>query len=117
MNNMAQASGLIQQPYPDVGQLTSPYEQQQSAKDLNQYATLKAVGEESFAVVQTVKKMLVSVLLRKRTQTFKKKKKEYIYVPVPQTPSEKITTNPKIVPVCEITPRKFCRAKKPHLYW
>lgn len=70
MNSVAQTSGLIQQPYPDVGQLTSPYEQQQSGKDLSQYATLKAVGEESCPGVQTMKKMLVSVLLRKRTQTF-----------------------------------------------
>lgn len=45
INDMAQTSGLIQQPYPDVGQLSSPYQQQQSGKDLNQYATLKAVGE------------------------------------------------------------------------
>lgn len=43
---MAQTSGLVQQPYPDVGQLASPYEQQQPpGQELNQYATLKAVGE------------------------------------------------------------------------
>lgn len=47
MNNMAQASALITQPYPDVGQLTSPYEQQQPVKDLGQYTTLKAVGEDT----------------------------------------------------------------------
>lgn len=47
VNNMAQTSGLIQQPYPDVGQLASPYEQQQPGQELNQYATLKAVGEQS----------------------------------------------------------------------
>lgn len=47
MNNMAQASALITQPYPDVGQLTSPYEQQQPIKDLSQYTTLKAVGEDT----------------------------------------------------------------------
>lgn len=50
MNNMAQTSGLIPQPYPDVGQLSSPYEQQQPVKDLNQYATLKTVGEEPLPV-------------------------------------------------------------------
>lgn len=45
MNNMA--SALVTQPYPDVGQLTSPYEQQQPVKDLSQYTTLKAVGEDT----------------------------------------------------------------------
>lgn len=64
MNNMAQASALITQPYPDVGQLTSPYEQQEPVKDLSQYATLKAVGEDTF------QKLLVSVLLRQGTQSF-----------------------------------------------
>ncbi|XP_044036493.1 protein shisa-9B isoform X2 [Siniperca chuatsi] len=43
MNNMVQASTLITQPYPAVGQITSPYEQQKPVKDLNKYATLKAV--------------------------------------------------------------------------
>lgn len=47
VNNMAQTSGLIQQPYPDVGQLASPYDQQQPGQELNQYATLKAVGEQA----------------------------------------------------------------------
>lgn len=47
MNNMAQASALVTQPYPDVGPLTSPYEQQQPVKDLGQYSTLKAVGEDT----------------------------------------------------------------------
>lgn len=69
VNSMAHTSGLIQQPYPDVGPLTSPYEQQQPGKDLSQYATLKAVGEDSFQPPR-VKRTLVSVLLRKRTQTF-----------------------------------------------
>lgn len=50
MNNMAQASALITQPYPDVGPLTSPYEQQQPVKDLSQYTTLKAVGEDTSPV-------------------------------------------------------------------
>lgn len=45
MNNTAQASTLITQPYPAVGQITSPYEQQKPVKDLNKYATLKAVGK------------------------------------------------------------------------
>lgn len=45
MNNMAQTSMMIAQPYPAVGQITSPYEQ--PAKDLNTYATLKAVGKKN----------------------------------------------------------------------
>lgn len=49
MNNLAQTSTLIAQPYPAVGQITSPYEQQKPVKDLNKYATLKAVGKD-FAV-------------------------------------------------------------------
>ncbi|XP_044036491.1 protein shisa-9B isoform X1 [Siniperca chuatsi] len=47
MNNMVQASTLITQPYPAVGQITSPYEQQKPVKDLNKYATLKAVAEKA----------------------------------------------------------------------
>lgn len=47
MNNVAQASTLITQPYPAVGHITSPYELQQPVKDLNQYATLKAVAEKA----------------------------------------------------------------------
>ncbi|XP_071326487.1 protein shisa-9B isoform X2 [Trachinotus anak] len=43
MNNVVQTSTLITQPYPAVGQITSPYEQQKPVKDLNKYATLKAV--------------------------------------------------------------------------
>ncbi|XP_031717769.1 protein shisa-9B isoform X2 [Anarrhichthys ocellatus] len=43
MNNMAQASTFITQLYPAVGQIPSPYEQQKPVKDLNKYATLKAV--------------------------------------------------------------------------
>lgn len=40
---MAQTSMMIAQPYPVVGQISSPYEQ--PAKDINTYATLKAVGK------------------------------------------------------------------------
>uniref|UniRef100_A0A3B5BAH3 Protein shisa-9B-like n=1 Tax=Stegastes partitus TaxID=144197 RepID=A0A3B5BAH3_9TELE len=47
MNNMVQASTLISQPYPAVGPITSPYEQQNPVKDLNKYATLKAVAEKA----------------------------------------------------------------------
>ncbi|XP_059203244.1 protein shisa-9B [Centropristis striata] len=47
MNNAAQASTLITQPYPDMGPITSPYEQQKPVKDLNKYATLKAVAEKA----------------------------------------------------------------------
>ncbi|XP_029292662.1 protein shisa-9B [Cottoperca gobio] len=46
MNNAAQAATLITQLYPAVGQITSPYEQQ-PVKDLNKYATLKAVAEKA----------------------------------------------------------------------
>lgn len=45
---MAQTSMMIAQPYPVVGQISSPYEQ--PAKDLNTYATLKAVGRNLTAV-------------------------------------------------------------------
>lgn len=45
MNNVVQTSTLITQPYLAVGQITSPYEQQKPVKDLNKYATLKAVGK------------------------------------------------------------------------
>lgn len=51
MNNMAQTSMMIAQPYPAVGQITSPYEQ--PAKDLNTYATLKAVGKKSLTMNRT----------------------------------------------------------------
>ncbi|CAG5897961.1 protein shisa-9B [Menidia menidia] len=44
MNNVAQSP--ISQPYPAVGQITSPYEQQTPLKDLNKYTTLKAVAEK-----------------------------------------------------------------------
>lgn len=43
LNNMAQTSMMIAQPYPVLGPISSPYEQ--PAKDLNTYATLKAVGK------------------------------------------------------------------------
>lgn len=45
MNNVAQSPTLVGQPYPAVGQITSPYEQQTPLKDLNKYNTLKAVGK------------------------------------------------------------------------
>ncbi|XP_023146307.1 protein shisa-9B [Amphiprion ocellaris] len=47
MNNMVQASTLTTQPYPTMGSISSPYEQQNSVKDLNKYATLKAVAEKA----------------------------------------------------------------------
>ncbi|XP_068193741.1 protein shisa-9B [Antennarius striatus] len=47
MNNIAQTSMLIAQPYPLMGQITSPYDQQKPVKDLNKYATLKAVAEKA----------------------------------------------------------------------
>ncbi|XP_034567478.1 protein shisa-9B isoform X1 [Notolabrus celidotus] len=47
MNNLVQASTLIAQPYPPMGQITSPYEQLKPVKDLNKYATLKAVAEKA----------------------------------------------------------------------
>lgn len=50
MNNVVQTSTLITQPYPAVGQITSPYEQQKPVKDLNKYATLKAVGKKLFTL-------------------------------------------------------------------
>lgn len=50
MNNVVQTSTLITQPYPAVGHLTSPYEQQKPVKDLNKYATLKAVGKNLFTM-------------------------------------------------------------------
>ncbi len=50
MNNLAQTSTLITQPYPAVGQISSPYEQQKPIKDLNKYATLKAVGKKLFTM-------------------------------------------------------------------
>ncbi|XP_029013746.1 protein shisa-9B isoform X2 [Betta splendens] len=43
MNNVVQTSTLITQPYLTLGPITSPYEQQKPVKDLNTYATLKAV--------------------------------------------------------------------------
>lgn len=45
MNNVVQTSTLITQPYLTLGPITSPYEQQKPVKDLNKYATLKAVGK------------------------------------------------------------------------
>ncbi|XP_071374779.1 protein shisa-9B [Centroberyx affinis] len=47
MNNVGPGSTLITQPYPALGQITSPYDQQQPGKDLNKYASLKAVAEKA----------------------------------------------------------------------
>ncbi|XP_032394132.1 protein shisa-9B [Etheostoma spectabile] len=47
IKNVAQASTLITQLYPAVGHITSPYEQPEPVKDLNKYATLKAVAEKA----------------------------------------------------------------------
>ncbi|KAL0992856.1 hypothetical protein UPYG_G00100200 [Umbra pygmaea] len=52
MNSVGPGSALMQglgsptQPYPSLGQITSPYEQQQSGKELNKYASLKAVADK-----------------------------------------------------------------------
>lgn len=45
MNNIVQTSTLVTRPYPDMEQITSPYEQEKPVKELNKYATLKAVGK------------------------------------------------------------------------
>ncbi|XP_056144635.1 protein shisa-9B [Lampris incognitus] len=47
MNNVGPGSALITHPYPALGQITSPYDPQQPGKDLNKYASLKAVAEKS----------------------------------------------------------------------
>lgn len=88
MNNMAQASALITQPYPDVGQLTSPYEQQQPVKDLSQYTTLKAVGEDTSPVCPRSEKDARPCPPSPENSKFSKRQNECIYVPVSQTPSE-----------------------------
>lgn len=50
MNNAVPTSPLLQQmghphSYPSLGQISNPYEQQLPGKELNKYASLKAVGE------------------------------------------------------------------------
>ncbi|KAK7940512.1 hypothetical protein WMY93_003838 [Mugilogobius chulae] len=45
LNNSSQASTIIPQPYP-VPELSSPYDHQLTVKDINTYATLKAVAEK-----------------------------------------------------------------------
>lgn len=50
MNNAVPTSPLLQQmghphSYPSLGQISNPYEQQPPGKELNKYASLKAVGE------------------------------------------------------------------------
>ncbi|XP_030888009.1 protein shisa-9 [Leptonychotes weddellii] len=49
MNNAVPTSPLLQQmghphSYPSLGQISNPYEQQLPGKELNKYASLKAVG-------------------------------------------------------------------------
>ncbi|KAF7225668.1 protein shisa-9B isoform X1 [Nothobranchius furzeri] len=54
MNNVAQSPSLVSQPYPAVGQITSPYEEmpivspyeQTPIKEFNKYTLLKAVAEK-----------------------------------------------------------------------
>ncbi|XP_029481343.1 protein shisa-9B-like [Oncorhynchus nerka] len=52
MNSVGPGSSLMPglgsppHPYPSLGQITSPYEQQQPGKELNKYASLKAVAEK-----------------------------------------------------------------------
>lgn len=50
MNNAVPTSPLLPQlthphSYPSMGQITNPYEQQPPGKELNKYASLKAVGK------------------------------------------------------------------------
>lgn len=50
MNNAVPTSPLLQQmghphSYPSLGQISNPYEQQPPGKELNKYASLKAVGK------------------------------------------------------------------------
>ncbi|KAM4597958.1 protein shisa-9B [Polymixia lowei] len=47
MNNLGPGSPLITHPYVALGQITSPYDQQQPDQDLNVYASLKAVAEKA----------------------------------------------------------------------
>lgn len=51
MNNVVPTSPLLPQmshphSYPNMGQITNPYEQQPPGKELNKYASLKAVGKQ-----------------------------------------------------------------------
>ncbi|XP_069921472.1 protein shisa-9-like [Oryctolagus cuniculus] len=51
MNNAVPTSPLLQQmshlhSYPNLGQISSPYEQQPPGKELNKYASLKAVADK-----------------------------------------------------------------------
>ena len=53
MNNAVPTSPLLQQmghphSYPSLGQISNPYEQQPPGKELNKYASLKAVGKHNF---------------------------------------------------------------------
>jgi len=52
MNNVMPTSPLLpqmahQHSYPSLGQITNPYEQQPPGKELNKYASLKAVGKSA----------------------------------------------------------------------
>lgn len=52
MNNVMPTSPLLPQlahphSFPSMGQITNPYEQQPPGKELNKYASLKAVGKHS----------------------------------------------------------------------
>lgn len=55
MNNAVPTSPLLQQmghphSYPSLGQISNPYEQQPPGKELNKYASLKAVGKGCFVL-------------------------------------------------------------------
>uniref|UniRef100_K7FGX1 Protein shisa-9 n=1 Tax=Pelodiscus sinensis TaxID=13735 RepID=K7FGX1_PELSI len=56
MNNVVPTSPLLPQmaqphSYPSMGQITNPYEQQPPGKELNKYASLKAVGKQAKCMV------------------------------------------------------------------
>ena len=59
MNSMGSGSAMMAgltppHPYPPIGQLTHPYEQQQPGKEINKYASLKAVGERLVLILRLV---------------------------------------------------------------
>ena len=59
MNNAVPTSPLLQQmghphSYPSLGQISNPYEQQPPGKELNKYASLKAVGEHRFVLLSVL---------------------------------------------------------------
>ena len=70
MNNAVPTSPLLQQmghphSYPSLGQISNPYEQQPPGKELNKYASLKAVGilQNSFASFGSILESLVQSYL------------------------------------------------------